>query len=342
MSVTKSNKSMVIGEVSETQSEVEVQWRIPDFFTLSDKVDDCYISPTFYFAGTSWYVQIHPNGETTRDSSGHIGIFLVRGDSGPAISVKYHLKVVGSKENKEFSSTADFTTKGCGWGISKIMVRSNLLERKSEFAPGDVVTIRCSLKHDGLRDLETSLCRRLHNVSNNLKEIYVNSHRNDVVLNVDGEQIPAHKMILESRSPVFSAMFSHDMKENRTGEVDIRDIDLKSFGCVLSFMYCGEIDWLSTENACSIYSAAEKYDLPELKKLALVFIRENLSPDWVCDVIKFADLYREEEIGETARKFFKENAAKVLETDHWKTFSMENHEIAMDLVVTAFKETSLK
>lgn len=188
---------------------------------------------------------------------------------------------------------------------------------------------------------QTSIYQIHQTVCDNLGGLYLNEKWSDVELHVEGKKLHAHKMILAARSSVFSSMFDHDMAENLTNEVNIEDIDLESFKCVLRFMYCGEIDVISTENALTIYAAADKYDLKDLKKLCLEYAEKKLTIEWVLDVVKFADFYNETETGEAARKFFKENAIEILETDHWKTFSEENHKMSMDLIVSAFRELSL-
>ncbi|GBM77496.1 hypothetical protein AVEN_226398-1 [Araneus ventricosus] len=47
----------------------------------------------------------------------------------------------------------------------------------------------------------------------------------DVNLKCGSASIPAHKLILSARSPVFAAMFKNPMKETHKNEVDITDID---------------------------------------------------------------------------------------------------------------------
>ena len=46
----------------------------------------------------------------------------------------------------------------------------------------------------------------------------------DVTLVVEGQEIHAHKAILAARSPVFKAMFAHQMSEAVEGKVMIDDI----------------------------------------------------------------------------------------------------------------------
>lgn len=178
----------------------------------------------------------------------------------------------------------------------------------------------------------------MYNVNVNLKDIYLQKKRADLVLNVEGKEMSAHKMILETRSPVFSLMFSHDMRENRTGEVNIKDIDQVTIGNVLYFLYTGEIpNGLSTENVLIIYSAAHIYDLSELKQLCVEFVNQNLSVEWVCEVIPFAIKYQEEGTAEAALEFFKSNTSEIIKTDSWKEFKQQDFKTAMDFLEATFE-----
>lgn len=47
----------------------------------------------------------------------------------------------------------------------------------------------------------------------------------DVVLNVGGRKIFAHRVILSACSPYFRAMFTGELAESRQTEITIRDID---------------------------------------------------------------------------------------------------------------------
>ena len=56
-------------------------------------------------------------------------------------------------------------------------------------------------------------------LSTDLKQFRENMPAADVILNVDGTIIPAHKAMLIARSEVFAAMFSSGMTETNEGKV---------------------------------------------------------------------------------------------------------------------------
>lgn len=169
--------------------------------------------------------------------------------------------------------------------------------------------------------------------------MYIEETNTDCVLKFDEEDIPVHSMILAARSPVFAAMFNHDTKEKQTGEVAIVDVAASAMEDILQYMYTGDIDNPTTENVLPLYAAAEKYDITDVKKICSEFVLRNLSVEWVCDVIEFSELYRDEKIRLHVREYFAENVRQIIKTEKWKMFVKENHDISIELlqsVVTAF------
>ncbi len=50
----------------------------------------------------------------------------------------------------------------------------------------------------------------------------------DMELVCSGQSFPCHKFVMGARSDVFRAMFSHDMKENQDGRVEVRFLQASS------------------------------------------------------------------------------------------------------------------
>ena len=64
----------------------------------------------------------------------------------------------------------------------------------------------------------------------------------DVVFIVDGERVPAHKLILASQSEYFRAMLYGEMKEASQEDIPLPDIPLASFKTVLQYAYTGTLE----------------------------------------------------------------------------------------------------
>ena len=87
------------------------------------------------------------------------------------------------------------------------------------------------------------------------------------------QNIGSHVSILVARSPVFAAMFNHDLQESKTGQVVITDIQRDVFYQLLHYLYSGRTSTPMTEiTAKLLFAAADKYSLEGLKKECVRFL----------------------------------------------------------------------
>ena len=61
----------------------------------------------------------------------------------------------------------------------------------------------------------------------------------DIVFVVDGERIPAHKLVLASQSEYFRVMLYGEMKEASQEEIVLSDVPLAPFKKLLQYAYTG-------------------------------------------------------------------------------------------------------
>ena len=141
----------------------------------------------------------------------------------------------------------------------------------------------------------------------------------------------AHKAILEARSPVFAAMFKNDMKEKKTGEVDIPDCDFDAFNVFLLFLYSGERDFKMC-NVCELYKITDKYDVQELKLLCVEFMTENLSIENFGETLILANKFNEEKLLTRIQNFFNENFETIVSSDSWECLFKNNFRLANNLI----------
>jgi len=102
----------------------------------------------------------------------------------------------------------------------------------------------------------------------------------DVIFNVCVEhdyacscypKVKAHKNILKARSLYFKLMFSNDMLENRTGQINITDCTRDTFVEMIKFIYTGRKPKINFVLAMELYPLTEKYQLEELQIICLCF-----------------------------------------------------------------------
>ncbi|XP_049796059.1 speckle-type POZ protein-like [Schistocerca nitens] len=82
---------------------------------------------------------------------------------------------------------------------------------------------------------------------------------------VAGEtRVAAHRAVLAAASPVFAAMFAHDMLEASCGQVSIDDVEGPVLRLLVAYTYTLQAPQLP-DTAAQLLSAADKYGLSALK-----------------------------------------------------------------------------
>lgn len=117
-----------------------------------------------------------------------------------------------------------------------------------------------------------------------------------VVRNASGveESIAAHKFVLAVSSPVFYAMFYGELAESKN-KIVLPDCDSESFLEFLRFLYSDKVQ-LSGRCVMQVSYLAKKYIVPELETECTNFLKENLSPENVFDILPLAKSFDEEEL----------------------------------------------
>ncbi|XP_046983969.1 speckle-type POZ protein-like [Schistocerca americana] len=87
---------------------------------------------------------------------------------------------------------------------------------------------------------------------------------NMVTLAAGETRLVAHTAVLVTGSPVFAAMFRHDMVESSSGLVNVTDVDGPVLRELLTFMYTFHAPQLASM-AAQLLVAADKYGVLSLK-----------------------------------------------------------------------------
>lgn len=138
----------------------------------------------------------------------------------------------------------------------------------------------------------------------------------DVTLVVGGARFEVHRAILGSRSPVFEAMFEHEMAEKQAGVVVVTDMEEDVMRELLRFLYTGtapNLDRLADE----LLAAADRYQCERLKTMCEAALCAALSPDNACNTLTLADLHSASQLKAQAVHFINAHAAEVMESEGW-------------------------
>ena len=165
-----------------------------------------------------------------------------------------------------------------------------------------------------------------------LKRMLDTEQGSDVMLVAsDGKEFPAHTLILSSRSPVFSAMFEHDMKEKQEKRVTIEDLDSKAVKSLLDFMYTDSVPILA-QLAPQLLFAANKYQIPTLKTVCEESMTANLTINNATKFLSCADLYDATQLRNAAKRFVVRNLSEIKKTDSWKTLRNQSPHLLDEII----------
>ena len=115
----------------------------------------------------------------------------------------------------------------------------------------------------------------------------------DIQFIIKGEKIPVHSLILEGGSPVFAAMFEHDMTESSSRTVVVEDIEPGVFRQLLHYLYTGEEpnNIEDAEMTEPLFIAADKYQVETLKDWCSSILPKKLNEDSAVRLLIMAHLH---------------------------------------------------
>ncbi|GFU31833.1 TD and POZ domain-containing protein 4 [Trichonephila clavipes] len=152
----------------------------------------------------------------------------------------------------------------------------------------------------------------------NLETLYKENLFCDMKLKTKTKSFPVHKSILGARSPVFKAMFTHDMKEKNSGCVNIDDLDDDTIQRMLLYIYTAKLQDLQWDSACNLYAAADKYEILSLKSECFSFLKDNLTQDNACSLLIFTNKHPDENLNSLIQDYIL-NHKNIFHSDEWES-----------------------
>jgi len=295
---------------------------------------------------TDWFMRINPNGEE-KTCKGFVSLFLYKDG---ICEIPINADIIFSIVDKDGVKTR---AKRCEYmfeknlpsdnrGFAKFVSHSELRHPQLNLLPSDTLTILCEISITGdnvvtsgttkpfagrVRDGRQEPVSRL---AMDINGIFETGKFADCTVITEGREFRCHKNILAGRSTVFDAMFTHDMEENRKSKVDIIDLDGDTVHDMLIYIYSGKVSDLSTK-AAGLLSAAEKYDLKELKAMCETSLSENINTENVLDLLVLADLHGATTVRSLALKFIVENGKEIVAQQGWRDKLKMYPEIMADM-----------
>ena len=113
-------------------------------------------------------------------------------------------------------------------------------------------------------------------------DFFMNEDESDVVFVVEGQRLPAIKLILRMRNKVFRAMFSDNFKESKDKTVVIEETSFEAFQTLILFLYSDQLvlkddkDLKLIKEVCEL---SDRYESPRLLEKVVQHLME-MALDW--------------------------------------------------------------
>ncbi|XP_032752880.1 TD and POZ domain-containing protein 1-like [Rattus rattus] len=313
------------------------KWTITNFSFCMDGIYEIITNPVFSLEANEevqWCLRIYPNG-VDEESKDYLSVCLCL-LSCPKSSVLAKLQfwiINGQGEKHQVTKILNVLRflPNQQWGLRKFILRDFLLSHRHCLLPEDQLILCCKVSIVGPsfnrpeQNMTPAIKDPTQMLANDVGELWENSLFTDCSLVVAGQEFRAHKAILAARSPVFRAMFEHEMLENLTNRIEIHDIHLQVFKEMMGFIYTGKAPHLHSHSmATGLLAAADKFDLQHLKIMCEDSLCRNLSVKNVVPTLILADLHSTEHLKSMAMDFIILHASEVSETLEWNSM-VESH-----------------
>lgn len=319
-------------------------WTINNFSYSREEMGEVLKSSTFS-AGSNdklkWCLRVNPKG-LDEESKDYLSLYLLLVSCNKTeVRAKFKFSILNARkeETKAMESQRAYRfVQGKDWGFKKFIRRDFLLDEANGLLPDDKLTLYCevsvvadSINISGQNSAIQFKVPECH-LSDDFGQLFEGQKFSDVILSVNGREFAAHKAILAARSPVFSAMFEHEMEEKKQNRVEITDMDHEVLREMLHYIYTGKVS--NIENMPEdLLAAADKYALDRLKVMCEEHICSNLSVGTAAEVLILADMHSADQLKAHVIDFINMHATDVMDTAGWRTM-IQTHP---HLVAEAFR-----
>jgi len=305
---------------------------------------------------TNWELRIYPNGYED-DTSAYLALFVKHKEGSTA---KYLLKstisILDSSGAKKVTCElpGKILSSKQMHGTKKYILRDQLMQNSSIYQSDSITFLleaEICLPDTKISIIEneddTEACEESENnvikseintrLQTDFSHLLKSSAHSDVVIKCQGEDIPCHKSILAARSPVFAAMFQHNMAEARNHEVDIQDLSVTTVHLMLEYIYSGQFQHSS--NTEDLLPAADKYELTQLKSACELSLSRTVNMANCLDLLILSDIHSASQLQKACLGFTVNNLTKIMSSLSWKS-KLSSHPRIMALILEATAQNS--
>lgn len=295
----------------------KILWEV-DTDSLSGKKNGEFIkSPTFSISNSQfieyeWRLDLYPKG-VRKDIKNHISIYLTLLNN-DFVSIDYSISILN--QDNEIYECKDantlFKNRLESWGWQQCIEQSSVNDPNNKILRNNKLCILCgiiintNLNNNAVENhCIKSNANRLNHFDK-YEELLKSKACSDVVVVSGEKKFHLHKCILITHSDVFKAMFSRVTKNKNQNRVEIKDTTCEVLEELFRFIYTGKVGDIE-KIACELFTAAEKYNVKDLKILCEEAMCANLELDNSVDYFNFADSNNAEKLKAASIEYMSEH-----------------------------------
>ena len=151
----------------------------------------------------------------------------------------------------------------------------------------------------------------------------------DVVLDVGGKEIHAHRLVLAASSNYFYSMFVRDMMESRQDRIELKGVDPDAMTMLVNFAYSTNLE-ITTSNVQSLMTAASLFDFPAVFDATATFLASQLHPTNCIGIRMFAKSHGSTSLIEDSSVYFREHFMDAIRSEEFVNVAAEDLAVLLD------------
>uniref|UniRef100_A0A0N5CBU0 BTB domain-containing protein n=1 Tax=Strongyloides papillosus TaxID=174720 RepID=A0A0N5CBU0_STREA len=293
---------------------------------------------------SEWGLNIYPKGDE-KDSNEYVSVYLMLLEPDKA-KAKYRFSILNeeerarniyeSKEVKEFG-------KNNGWGYSKFVKRSFLLNKSNGLLINEKLTILCELEIFDPNDSEASINVAIpkSKLSLDYGNMFDSPSFTDCIIKVEDTEIKVHKAVLAARSPVFHEIFNSKSRNSQKNVIKIETFPVEVVKEMLRYIYKDEVENIQNL-AKEMFEISNKYKLQRLKAISERSMCRSLSIGNVCERFAFSETHMIESLRECCQELILKNLGCLIETNEWKEYVLARPLLLESLLLKSLNVSLIK
>jgi len=156
-----------------------------------------------------------------------------------------------------------------------------------------------------------------------LRPLVDNESNADVIFNVGGEKVYAHKAILSARCEKFRSMFQNNMLESGQNEIHLQIDDPAVLRALLEYIYTDNVETFTCELAFELVVLADEYLLPRLRQICEIQLQNFVNTENVCSMLCYSHDHNAKDLKQYCLNFIMKNFDAVSGTPGYQDLKSE-------------------